>query len=331
MGSRIKRVLLLVGAAILACKGVVALSPQIPLLYLPSFFYPRCELRNYLYDRPDGLYRIEARVPFRVDSLPTGGCSVIPGYLTLIDSSGVNRAEVRTAAGVGSYEPDWRLDRVVLTPLTIGAKTLELRYPTTSERGGSRQTKHFNLTEAIRDGDVLRAAAAIEAGAEINASDARLFIPLHLAIAFGRSDILKLLIQKGARVDTEGFDGETPLQVAAEKSATIEGRLECLQLLIDNGLTADSEDALANPLMIRRSAAEIAFLLKHGARADASGAHTPLALASPDFEKLRLLWKPSHFGTAAWKGDESLVIRPLLERGVAGINFLIEMGVDPKF
>ncbi|CAM6002041.1 unnamed protein product [Sphagnum balticum] len=65
---------------------------------------------------------------------------------------------------------------------------------------------------------------------DVNAMNAEHMTALHLATSFEHTDILSLLIEHKADVNTRTDKCETPLMIAA-----IEGHLECARLLLDTG------------------------------------------------------------------------------------------------
>ena len=335
--SKRSPLLLTVAGVLIVAAGLGGIASRVVALARPSGLDPICAALRH--ESPDGRFVITARVPRRFDLLPTGGCPVFAGRLILSDRLGREHGSFQTSEAVSSYEPDWRFDRVVLSyiysvPPSIG----EIRYSTDDGLlEHTSESRHFELIEAIRDGSLSRVLSAIEKGADVNAMDSRGKIALHVAVSMGRSDILNLLLSHGAKIDRVGATGQTALQIEADSTATEQGRLECLQILADRGLDPAAGPESAGPLLIRRSLAEIEFLLKRGARVDIIDAEgqTPLGInsgiASTDLEKLRLLWKKSQFGTAAWKGNASSVIISLADLGAPGIDFIFEMGVDLNY
>jgi hypothetical protein len=69
------------------------------------------------------------------------------------------------------------------------------------------------LADLVRDGELDRARAAIDAGAQLDALDAGR-TPLMIACREGHEDIARLLIERGARLDVVGRTGETALGLA---------------------------------------------------------------------------------------------------------------------
>jgi ankyrin repeat protein len=91
------------------------------------------------------------------------------------------------------------------------------------------------LFQAVKDGNIGTARAALAAGADPTANDNDQWqqTPLHLAVERGHTDLGQLLIDKGADPDARDDWQETPLHLAARG-----GRTDLVRLLIDKG--ADS-------------------------------------------------------------------------------------------
>lgn len=73
---------------------------------------------------------------------------------------------------------------------------------------------------AVREGHVEVVKYLLQNGADPNMpslSDEGMF-PLHVAAAFGRLDLVRLLVQYGAWVECESLEGETPLHVSVREN-----------------------------------------------------------------------------------------------------------------
>ena len=81
--------------------------------------------------------------------------------------------------------------------------------------------------------------------------------PLHWAAQYGHRDIVKLLMDNGAKPDKKDILGRTPLQRTAEK-----GHTDLVKLLVDRG--ADPNGVL-NYAVQSGSACQVKLLIDHGA------------------------------------------------------------------
>ncbi|KAF0641004.1 hypothetical protein FPSE5266_03314 [Fusarium pseudograminearum] len=76
----------------------------------------------------------------------------------------------------------------------------------------------------------------IDRGADVAATNRKGFTPLHVA---RNADIARILIQSGAVVDARANDGRTPLHLAADSDI-----LEVIDILLDMGATVDARDEM---------------------------------------------------------------------------------------
>jgi len=95
----------------------------------------------------------------------------------------------------------------------------------------------MELIEAIEKGDIEAVKEYLAAGTDVNAGgglddngEPLLWTPLHLAAMGGHKEIVELLIAKGAEVDANHDEGETPLDFAI-----LVGRDEIADLLRKHG------------------------------------------------------------------------------------------------
>ncbi len=141
-----------------------------------------------------------------------------------------------------------------------------------------------DLFKAIDNKDLNAAQAALNAGANVNALAENLLnianiSPLSYAVDYDATDIVKLLIDRGADVNfTAPLDKSTPLTVAAERGDT-----EICRMLLEKGAKVDEIDGLMeySPLMWAAEGShddEVALLLAHGAVVDAENKHGVTAL-----------------------------------------------------
>lgn len=125
-------------------------------------------------------------------------------------------------------------------------------------------------------------AVLLQAGANVNSTDPTTHAtPLHLAALYGRQEIAALLIQKGANINAPMQFGITPLLVAAQFN-----QAQIVQLLLDKKVPvnqADQEGFTALHFAAQNGDEIIVqLLLDHGAKinmADKATHRTPLTVA----------------------------------------------------
>ena len=80
--------------------------------------------------------------------------------------------------------------------------------------GHSSGDINTQLIEAVKDGDIGKVRVLIAKGAYINTTDDKGGTPLHWAAYYGRKDIAKLLLMQGADINQKDKYGLTPVDVA---------------------------------------------------------------------------------------------------------------------
>lgn len=116
------------------------------------------------------------------------------------------------------------------------------------------------LITAIAEGRVEVAKSLIQKGADVNVKAEDGYTPLHGAVTAGHTEIAKLLIQNGASLDTKGEKGNTALHFSAWL-----GRAEITKLLIENGadVSAKNNDSVTpSHLAAAQGYAHLVKLLK---------------------------------------------------------------------
>ncbi len=98
----------------------------------------------------------------------------------------------------------------------------------------SGDDKNRDLILASMKGEVVKVAALLKSGADINAKDQRGWTALLWAVSRGQMNLVKLLLDKGADVNARDERCWTPLMEAANR-----GNLEMAKLLLDKGADAN--------------------------------------------------------------------------------------------
>lgn len=184
-----------------------------------------------------------------------------------------------------------------------------------------------DLHQMVRNstGDRIRQRAA--EGADLNQQDVNGDTPLHWAIAAGRPEIAKLLLELGSRPDLADHGGRTPLYRAAEA-----GQTEVAAMLLERGARPEGADLRVACLYNRPQVVDL--LLKSGADADAAEESTGLrpmheACIFGSIQCLELLMK------AGARVDVLDARRnlPLHQAALAGgqmcVETLLQAGLDP--
>jgi formylglycine-generating enzyme required for sulfatase activity len=133
----------------------------------------------------------------------------------------------------------------------------------------------------IRSGDVEAVIELLDAGLDPNIKNVREESLLYVAVKYGRLDLAKYLVAKGADIDAESAYGYTPLHVAV-----FHGQLDIAELLLQNGadinassngttLLHDMSEHMTRPIGNHKLAF---WLINQGAKVDAVDDHgdTPL-------------------------------------------------------
>lgn len=92
------------------------------------------------------------------------------------------------------------------------------------------------MRDAIMAGDLAAATAALDAGLDPNADLGGGTAPIHRAASAGRSEIVRLLIERGADIEAT-VSGKTPLMMAA-----ITGDYDTVTVLAEAGAAQDVRD-----------------------------------------------------------------------------------------
>ena len=199
------------------------------------------------------------------------------------------------------------------------------------------------LGDAVNAGDLAQVKILITAGANVDKGD-MFGTPLHMAVARGNLDIVAVLLDAGASIETKGTNGAHPLHLAA-----LTNRPEVAALLIARGAELEARDNNGmTPLLIAASNGNLEatqILLDAGADTTAEGVRYPYnALAVAVFgcqvPVANLLLAKGMDINARFdaKGETLLfLVAPTLhhspaklEQRLAMIEFLLANGLDPN-
>jgi len=97
------------------------------------------------------------------------------------------------------------------------------------------------IHHAAYEGDLKKVKEIIDRDPDqINVQDAQGFTPLHLASGKGHIEIVEFLLNHGADIESEIFDGETPLMLAAQHAR--HRRYETIKTLLEHGAKVNHKD-----------------------------------------------------------------------------------------
>lgn len=212
---------------------------------------------------------------------------------------------------------------VVMVGLLAGC-SLDRMTETITPANEARATPD-ELFRAVRQGNVKQVAHWIDAGADVNAKGgSREHTLLHEAIWWGRIEVVKVLVTKGANVNSRDGIGRTPLHTAIEC-----GYLEVVELLLQKGADVNAEvegisgETPLDCAVRNRFRPAVSLLIQSGARlnyADAEEGETLLdyAMTADDRKFAKLLsagGAETSIHTAAYIGDVKRV-KALVDSGV---------------
>jgi len=97
----------------------------------------------------------------------------------------------------------------------------------------------------VRSGDLKAVAAALDAGADVNAADIHGNTAIMVAASAGRTSVAQLLLERGARVNARNKQGDTALMIAAARGDV--GLQRLIQAYVEKGEAAAALGAAATP------------------------------------------------------------------------------------
>ena len=104
--------------------------------------------------------------------------------------------------------------------------------------GGVKISSQTPVFGSIEDGDMEEFQLCLSETPEcIEETNKNGWTPLHQAAYSGESEMLKMLIEKGAKLDATCHDGDTPVHYAA-----VQGELDCVNALAEAGCALEIKD-----------------------------------------------------------------------------------------
>ena len=142
------------------------------------------------------------------------------------------------------------------------------------------------IHHAAYEGDLKKVREIIDRDPnQINVQDAQGFTPLHLASSKGHIEIVEFLLDHGADIELEIFNGDTPLLVAA-RYARHGKQYETIKTLLEHGAKVNHKDedgrAALHDAAMYSGKEVINLLISYGADVNARDKHksTPLHQAA---------------------------------------------------
>ena len=164
--------------------------------------------------------------------------------LLLKNGADVNAKNDDGATPVNILGVPWEMTRLLTRPMGIalereqvedGKAKIREMFSTDPKLSGKTlpdaQENSTDLWSAARTGDLQAIKHYIEEGGDVNALDKGFQLSaMSWSALYGRTEVVQLLIEKGADVNLKNGDGATPLH-----SAAFLGRVDVAKLLLENG------------------------------------------------------------------------------------------------
>lgn len=185
------------------------------------------------------------------------------------------------------------------------------------------------LGKAVHEADLAAAAIALHQGGDPNILDGDGCPLLFHALSTGDAKLIKLLIEKGAKIDIEAPDGLTPLMRAVGNQHE-----SVVRVLVENGCPVSHFNQATGHYPINEAAVIghagiLSFLLSQGADANSRSdkGHTPLLVILG--QQVLPIMSPNEVEDDEYKSYASLAN---LDRGNAKrlIKILLDAGANPN-
>ena len=111
----------------------------------------------------------------------------------------------------------------------------------------TQHSAYREIHASARDGDAAQVAGDLAQNpGDLNLPDDAGLTPLHLAASACHTNVVALLLDKGAKIDCPAKDGATPLHLAAQ-----EGCADAVNLLLDKGANVNARDDQKRTPLVR--------------------------------------------------------------------------------
>ena len=141
-------------------------------------------------------------------------------------------AKINEKSGVGGYTP---LQMAVLRGhADVVQVLLERGADASAKTSGGESVLHIACSGARKTGREAIIRSLLQEGANVQDTDKYGRTPLHIAIAYGCVQSLKLLLKRGAAISTKDGEGHNALHCAAHRRG-VERRAQVMQILLDHG------------------------------------------------------------------------------------------------
>jgi len=189
------------------------------------------------------------------------------------------------------------------------------------------------LPEAVAEGNSMVVKLLLDKGVDIESEGRSAKTPLSIAVRNGHVDIVKLLLEKGAQLEAKNVFHQTPLSIAIS-----EGHVEIVKLLLEKGAQLESKNfSYQTPLSIavsERHLGIVKLLLKKGALSESKDHlnKTPLwiAVKKGHVEIVKLLLEKGAQLESSNFIQQTVLLIAVLEGHLEIVKLLLEKGARPN-